>query len=210
MNHKTNAVAGDVLYRALRALLMLCALIGVGGCASIFYAKTATGKFSGKLYVEWIAPNQFIYRPDELDPLVFVTSDGRRIQPRLMYTDGGSIPRLFWSAPNFGPWDFAPGYIVHDWLFEQHHCKTDDWVDYDFNASARILAEAMKSQMEKAGQPEPVVVYTVHEAVLSPIAARLWDGGACKPPPIAPQLAPGGVPPPPAAAPIRLLTIDIH
>lgn len=107
--------------RVMPLLLSCLASISVCACSNVFYAKTSTGKFSGKLYVEWIAPNQFIYRPDSLNPLVYVTADGRRIQPQLMYTDGGSIPRLFWSAPGFGPWDFAPGYIVHDWLFEQHY-----------------------------------------------------------------------------------------
>lgn len=176
------------------------------GCGTVFYSKTPTGTFSGKLYVEWIAPNQFIYRPDETNPLVYKTSAGRRIQPQLMYTDGGSIPRLFWSAPDLGPWDFAPGYIVHDWLFTQHHCKVGDWQSYDFQQSAALLAEAIKTQMEKASRAEPDIVYAIYEAVRTPIARRLWDDGVCQPPPAANAApAPGAT----SNAPIRLLTIDL-
>lgn len=152
----------------------------LGACASTFYAQTPTGTFIGKLTVEWIEPNLFVYRPDKNVPLVYTTSDGRRIQPPIMYTDAGSIPRLFWSAPGFGPWDFAPGYIIHDWLFLQHHCKEGDWQLYDFNRSATILAEAMKTQMVKAGKSEPTIVWAVYEAVSSDIARNLWDTGSCK------------------------------
>ena len=68
---------------ALAALLL-------SGCGSVLYAKTAPGIFKGKLTVEWIAPNQFIYRPDKDEPLQFTRSDGTVIKPQLMYTDGGS------------------------------------------------------------------------------------------------------------------------
>src|SRR5687767_1631448 len=106
-------------------LIERAAIVGstllLSSCATVFFDRTGTGVFSGKLDVEWIAPNQFIYRVHPTNPLTFVTADGRTIRPRTMYTDAGSIPRLFWSSPSLGPWDFAPGYIIHDWLFEQHH-----------------------------------------------------------------------------------------
>lgn len=186
------------------SVMVLVALAGTSqsGCADVFYAKTSKGAFVGKLTVEWIAPNQFIYRPDKDDPLVFTTSDARRIQPQLMYTDGGSIPRLFWSASDLGPWDFAPGYIIHDWLFQQHHCQIGDWQSYDFPRSAQILAEGIKTQMEQAGKPEPAIVYAIYEAVRSPVAENLWNRSPCKTPPTAttPQ---GG-----AAAPVVILRIE--
>ena len=196
--------------RLTRFVLALLCATGLVGCASIFYSKTAPGKFSGRLFVEWIAPNEFIYRPDKDEPLTFTTADGRIIRPKLMYTDGGSIPRLFWSAPDLGPWDFAPAYIIHDWLFEQQHCKSGDWADYSFEKSAQVLAQAMKAQMESASQPEPVIVYAVYQAVSSPIAERLWSSGVCKPPPSSPAPPPPGVPLVPAPAPVRLLTIDFR
>lgn len=199
-------------YRLFQSLFILQVVISLSGCAYLFYARTPPGKFSGKLYVEWIAPNEFIYRPDDVDPLVFLTADGRKIQPQLMYTNGGSIPRLFWSAQGYGPWDFAPGFIIHDWLFEQHHCKGGDWDKYDLNDAATVLAEAMKSQMEKSGQPEPVVLYAVNKAVRSPIAMRKWQDGVCSPPPsIAVQSAPSkDAPNGISRPPVRLLTIEIR
>jgi hypothetical protein len=173
----------------------VCCVALLTGCANTFYAQTKNGSFTGKLTVEWIAPNQFVYRPDKDQPLVYVTSDGLRIQPQLMYTDGGSIPRLFWSAPDFGPWDFAPGYIIHDWLFHQHSCQLADWQKYDFPKSAQVLAEGIKTQMEKGGQPEPTVVYAIYEAVRSPIAQNLWDRSPCTSPPTALGPLGGGAPP---------------
>ena len=172
-------------------LIGLMMLASTFGCGQVFYSQTPTGRFAGKLTVEWIEPNQFIYRPDPQQPLVYTTSDGRKIQPRLMYTDAGSVPRLFWSSPGLGPWDFAPGYIIHDWLFEQHHCKEGDWQQYDFKRSADILAEAMKTQMQKSAKPDPTIVWAVHEAVSSEIARNLWDTGQCKPVSLAPSGAPG-------------------
>ena len=175
----------------------------LGGCGNFFYSKTPTGSFSGKLTIEWIAPNQFIYRPDKLNPLTYVASDGKKIQPELMYTDGGSIPRLLWSAPGLGPWDFGPGYIIHDWLFEQHHCKIGDWASFDFPKSAEILAEALKTQMVKASQSEPSLVYVIYEAVRSPIAEKLWNESPCKPPAISGSPIGGSAPP------IVLFTVEV-
>ena len=160
-----------------------CAFI-LSGCATVFFERTQTGTFSGRLDVEWIAPNQFIYRVHPTNPLTFVTPDGKVIRPRTMYTDGGSIPRLFWSSPMLGPWDFAPGYIIHDWLFEQHHCKEgEDWKDYDVDRAALVLAQAIKTQMVKGEGSDPVVVYAIYEAVRTPVAHRLWNSGECKKPP---------------------------
>ena len=157
----------------------------------MFYSKTPAGVFTGQLDVEWIAPNRFIYRPNPQDPLRYQTSRGELIQPQLMYTDAGSIPRLFWSVPQLGPWDFGPGYIIHDWLFEQHHCKIGDWQAYDFAQSADILAEALKTQMEKSASPDPTIVWAVHEAVRSTVAERLWAEGSCTPVEVPTPAAPG-------------------
>jgi hypothetical protein len=100
------------------------------------------------LIVQWVEPNQFLYLPDAETPLQYKASDGRLIVPKKMYTDAGSIPRLFWSSPGLGPWDFAPGYIINDWIFRIHQCQIEDWQQYSFDDSARILAEAIKTQMQ--------------------------------------------------------------
>ena len=189
--------------KALGCIFGLFAAFVLGGCGQIFYSKTPTGKFTGKLTVEWIEPNLFVFRPDGAAPLIYVTSDGRKIQPRTMYTDGGSVPRLFWSMPGFGPWDFAPGYIIHDWLFEQKHCKEGDWQQYDFKRTAEILAEAMKTQMVSSGKSEPALVWAVYEAVSSDTAKKIWDTGQC-----GSKLRPRASPGVPAPKPVVLRTIE--
>lgn len=185
-------------------LLTIFSII-LGGCSQLLYSRTPTGSFEGKLTVEWIAPNQFIYRPDPKKPLVYTAADGLKIEPRLMYTDGGSIPRLFWSASGLGPWDFGPGYIIHDWLFEQHHCRIGDWTAISFSRSASLLAEALKTQMVKSGRPEAELLYAIHGAVSLPVAERLWNDGSCREPlELAAPPAPGA----PKPKPITILTIE--
>jgi len=199
-------------FSAARWPALLATLAMLAGCGNIFYAKTPVGKFSGKLDVEWIGPNEFIYRPHAKDPLLYVASDGRSIQPRAMFTDGGSIPRLFWSVPNFGPWEFAPGFIIHDWLFLQHHCKEGDWEAYSFQRSAEILAEAMKTQ-SKGDSSNAAAAWAIYEAVRTPIAKARWDSGECRMPPAEPAAAPPGAPgapsaPSPFGQPVKLFTIE--
>jgi hypothetical protein len=121
-----------------------------------------------------------------------------------MYTDGGSVPRVFWSVPGFGPWDFAPGYIIHDWLFEQHHCKEGDWQQYDFARTADVLAEAIKTQMIKANRREPSVLWAIHEAVTSDTARKIWESGECASTRLRPRAAPGV----PTPKPVVLRTIE--
>lgn len=187
-----------------------CLAFLLGGCAQIFYERTHVGKFVGRLDVEWVAPNLFIYRPHPTQPLTYTAADGKVIRPQLMYTDGGSIPRLFWSAPHLGPWDFAPGFIIHDWLFLQHRCKSGNWQEFSFERSASVLAEALKTQMAQANQPEPVVLWAIYEAVKTPTAKALWDSNDCRiPPGTSPPLAPRA-PGAPRPVPIRILSIDIQ
>lgn len=42
-----------------------------------------------------------------------------------MFTDGGSIPRALWSVKDFSPWTYCPAFLIHDWLFDLHHCGLD-------------------------------------------------------------------------------------
>lgn len=193
---------------SMRTCLLGIAVVTVG-CAQAIYEKTTAGKFVGRLTVEWIAPNLFVYRPDPAEPLTFFAAGGKMIRPQLMYTDGGSIPRLFWSAPNMGPWDFAPGFIVHDWLFLQHRCKVGDWQDYSFESSANILAQALKTQMAKTGQPDPVALWAIYEGVKTSTAKAAWDSTDCRIPPGRALPTPPGALGAPGPLPIRILTIDI-
>lgn len=190
--------------RAACALSVGLPMLSISGCGTIFYNTVPVGSFSGDLVVQWVAPNYFIYRQSTERPLVYTTSTGVKIQPRTMYTDGGSIPRLFWSAPSLAPWDFGPGYVIHDWLFEQHHCRESDWISFDLKRAADILAEAMKTQMVMTGKSDPTTVWAVHAAVESPVAESLWNNGKC-----------GSLPPSPEAditngkVPVTILRISL-
>ena len=159
----------------------LCSGILFAGCSHITYEHTAKGSFEGSLDVRWIKPDRFIYIPSSDDPLRFTTSDRTVIKPARMYTDGGSIPRLFWGVPGYSPWGYAPAYIIHDWLFEAHHCALPDYKDVSFQDSARILAEGIKTLMENGVAPkDETTLWAIYEAVKTPIARSMWDKpGSC-------------------------------
>jgi len=109
---------------AVRALVLLLSLLApsLGAAQDI---KATAPSLSGNLLVQWNDERRFIYVGDDAQPLLFKGSDGRQIKPGRMYTDGGSIPRVFWAFPGFSPWGYAPAYVIHDWLFHQHRCHND-------------------------------------------------------------------------------------
>lgn len=172
-----SAVRGEPRFaRFAVALAAALLLAGASGCAQLVYRDTSTGIFQGTLDVRWIKPDRFIYMPDKDDPLRFTTADGRVLQPLAMYTDGGSIPRLFWSMPGYSPWGYAPAYIIHDWVFLAHHCRFDEYRDITFERSAQLLAEGIKTLMESGTAPrEETILWSIYEAVRSPVARSLWD-----------------------------------
>jgi uncharacterized protein DUF1353 len=164
-------------------LSVLVSITLASSCAAIQYGRVQTGEFQGKLTVTWIEPNYFVYEPDATDPLLFSSSDGRKIIPKKMYTDGGSIPPFLWGVPGYSPWGYAPAYIIHDWLFEAHHCNHEGQAGYTFQDSARLLSEGIKTLMENHKVPkDEFVEYMIYEAVSSPVAKDLWDNGKCNPP----------------------------
>jgi len=145
-------------------------------CSKLTYSHADPGKFEGSLEIRWVKPDRFLYVPNQENPLRFTTSDRRVIVPRKMYTDGGSIPRLFWGIPGYSPWGYAPAYIIHDWLFEAHHCDVPEYRDISFDRSADILAEGIKTLMETDVAPkDETTLWTIYEAVKSPIAKSVWD-----------------------------------
>lgn len=180
------------MYKNISILLM--AILAFSGCINQkAYNDTGIGKFEGVLEVRWLEPNRFLFVPNENDPLRFITPDGERIiQPEPMYTDGGSIPRLFWSVPGYSPWGIGPAYLIHDWLFVAHHCKNPNYIDIEFDDSARLLGECIKTLMEAEVVPKnEALFYNIVTAVNTPIAEGLWKKGECDLPPQ--QLAYGTV-----------------
>ena len=153
-------------------------------CLADFYDTVKPGKLEGKLIVQWVEPDVFLFLPDTKNPLSFTRADGSKIVPGKMLTDGGSIPRPIWILRSYSPWGYAPAFIVHDWLFEQKHCKYEGHTKYTVSDAALIMAEVMKTMMEvKKVEVDRLTVWSMHTAVNSPIAVTLWEQGKCNPPP---------------------------
>ncbi|MEM8973235.1 MAG: DUF1353 domain-containing protein [Pseudomonadota bacterium] len=172
----------------LRVIVVAVLALPLAGCMEWFYGQTydqtPSGKLSGKLVVEWIDQDKFVFLPDERDPLVFTRSSGEKIQPQSMFTDGGSIPRALRAVKSYSPWGYAPAFIVHDWLFVMNHCKISGHEKYDVEKAAQVMAEVMKTVMEnpKFGGPNKLVLYSMYEAVKSPVAKGYWENGKCDTP----------------------------
>ena len=165
-------------------VIFLIILFLTSGCASYHYSKVNPGKLSGKLIVQWYKYDRFIFIPDKDEPLTFFRSNGKTIIPGQMYTDGGSIPRPLWAIKSYSPWGYAPAFMVHDWLFVMQHCKYNGYEDYDVDIAALIMSEVIKTLMEdpEYGGKYEFVLYSMYEAVRSPIAKRLWEEGECNQP----------------------------
>lgn len=153
--------------------------------ADRFYSKLGVGSFSGRLLVSWNGMDDFIFIPDKDKPFHYITSDNRVIQPRVMQTDGGSVPRILRGLKQFSSWGYAPAFIVHDWLFTAKKCKHEPDTDWTFSQSALVMAEAMKTLMEVGfinyeGKLEKLekaedTLYLMFLAVSSFIAEDLWE-----------------------------------
>lgn len=154
------------------------------GCTSYLYRETPPATFKGALDVRWVKNDYFVFIPNERDPLKLIRSDGTSIEPGIMYTDGGSIPRFLWGVKGLSPWGYAPAYIVHDWLFIAHQCDLAPDNTYKFKDSVNVMAESMKAVMENDPAARDSFAFdSIVAAIGSPIAERLWDKGVCNSPP---------------------------
>lgn len=164
-----------------------------GWLGDTLYSELGTGSFSGCPTVRWNGIFEdgrdcFMFLPDAANAFSYKTSarfGAKTITPRLMPTDGGSIPRVLWGLSDFSPWGYAPGYMVHDWLFVAHKCNTEPDNTWTFDQAARILAESIKTLMEvgftdfdgrkrKLSKAEDTL-YLIFKAVGSDIAKQYWD-----------------------------------
>ena len=145
--------------------------------------------------IEWVGPDQFIYRPDAERPFYFKRANGEIIKPRSIYTDGGSIPRVLWAFRAYSPWAFGSAYVAHDWLFSAHHCGYAEAEQHTLNTAADVLAECIKTLMENDQKralnenhpndslKSPSLLFTIDKAVRSKVAENLWNNGRCQTPP---------------------------
>lgn len=155
------------------------------------YEHLGAGTFSGRPIVEWNGYDlvarrpTFVLRPNPEAPFRYTTAAGRVIEPRLMDTDGGTIPLALHGIGKFSPWGYAPAYIIHDWLFVAHKCALPPDDDITFEQSADILGEAIKTLTvsgyatvdgaKRFFPKDEDTLYLIHTAVGSSIARRMWD-----------------------------------
>jgi hypothetical protein len=135
--------------RALVRTIAAVALI-IAPLAALSQPRRAAAipTLKGTLLIQWDGESRFIYLPDPNNPLTFLTRDGRTIVPARMYTDGGSVPRVFWGAKGFSPWGYGPAYILHDWLFHRHRCGEDTGPDrYSMAQANQVLDDAIEYLM---------------------------------------------------------------
>jgi hypothetical protein len=177
------------LLRRLPVLILnTAAFVLCTSCSTLDYDKIPVGELHGKLTLEWVGPDQFIYRPDAQDPFYFKRANGEIIKPRSVFTDGGSIPRHLWAFRGYSPWGFGSAYIAHDWLFSAHHCGYPEANNQTVFTAADVLSECIKTLMERdKNKPEslrnPSLLLTIDQAVRSKIAQDLWNSGKCIVPP---------------------------
>ena len=181
-----------------RTLATLATFLLVG-CTTIDYANLKPGGFKGTLIVMWVGEGsdtsgdgKFVFVPDPHDPLTFTRpGDGpaKVIRPRVMYTDGGSVPRIAQVFKGLTPWGYAPAYMIHDWVFTAHHCiidgksnaQYDEITNVKFEDSAIILSEAIQGLVAaKLVKKDDVAASAITSAVGSGIAKNMWEAkGAC-------------------------------
>jgi hypothetical protein len=160
----------------LRGLIGL-AVAPLGGCATWIPQEVGTGELKGDVEVRWVGQDRFIYLKTE-NPLSFKPSFMNvAIVPDVMFTDGGSIPQVFWGIPGLSPWGLGPAYIIHDWIFEVHRCGRDappEVKAITFDQSALILAEVGK-ELIRAGLIRDDMLDAIVWAVRTRYARSLWD-----------------------------------
>lgn len=177
----------------------LFVVLALSACGPNIYDQAKPGTFSGRIFLMWIddggpsGDGTFVFVPVPGQELTFRRRNPAAtvavIQPDMMYTDGGSIPRIAQAFKGFSPWGYAPAYMVHDWLFLAKNCNTDgkaegsevDIADMSFPESAAIMAEAIKTLVkERRVKPNDVSEMVIPSVVGGSISQGLWDQkGAC-------------------------------
>ena len=182
----------------MRRMILALALV-LASCGPNIYDSADEGKFTGRIYLMWVddggssGDGTFVFVPVPGRELTFTRQNPEAtvtvIQPEMMYTDGGSIPRIAQIFKGFSPWGYAPAYMVHDWLFIAKNCNTDGKptdkerviAKMEFSESADVMAEAIKSlvhqnMVKKNDVSERIIPGVVGGA----ISQGLWDQkGAC-------------------------------
>jgi hypothetical protein len=132
------------------------------------YGDTPVGRFENleSNRLAWREPDWFEFIPMRGAPFVFVRASGEAIEPRRMFTDGGSIPRVLWPIRSLSPWGYAPAFLVHDWEFDRHHC----------GHSPKSFEEVRDTMMETGVCPVDRIAFrAIQGGVDSPVARIVWN-----------------------------------
>ncbi|MEM1297400.1 MAG: DUF1353 domain-containing protein [Verrucomicrobiota bacterium] len=135
------------------------------------YEAIPTGAYHGSVDLRWVAPDKFLYIPNETDPFYFQRANGEIIKPGLIYTDGGTIPRALWRRPVNSPWGYAPAYLIHDWIVDR---EVESLTRAEIQRADQILAEGIKTLMEAENDidPDPSALRRVQRTISSRVAKR--------------------------------------
>lgn len=139
------------------------------------YDDVSPGAFFGleMIRLRWTRPDWFEFIPKAGDAFRFVRSNGQSVEPRRMFTDGGSIPRILWVRKNLSPWGFAPAFLLHDWEFDLHHCNR---TDKSFEDVRDTMMEGIKTLMETGLCPRDKVTFNViYAGIDSSVARDIWN-----------------------------------
>ena len=164
--------------------VLVAAYLASACSASKHYESVDAGrkaKLEGSVVVEWMGPDKFLFVPKAGNELRFIRSTGEEIQPKKMFTDGGSVPRPFWILKNYSPWGYGPAFVIHDWLFHMQDCKIDGWETWTIEEAALVMSEVMKVMMLTPGFDfgDKSTVYLMYRAVQTAPARESWADGRC-------------------------------
>lgn len=105
-------------------LFLLLALVSCQGTRS-------HGRFEGcYALLPYVPPGsakpvkgEFVFVPDRKEPFRYICADQTEIRPQSMWTDGGSVPKVFAWVPVFDRWHYEKAYLIHDWFMTEHRRK---------------------------------------------------------------------------------------
>lgn len=142
-----------------------------------FYPYFPIGRFEGEPRLVWIRPDVFRHEPNPDAIFRFTRANGEVIEPGRMNTDGGSIPRPLWFVKDLSPWAYAPAFLIHDWLFDLHHCGL---TDKGFEEVRDIMLEGVRTLMESGVcELNRLKFDLIYAGIDSFVARQVWDNPGC-------------------------------
>ena len=180
--------------RARAAKLVVAPLLVLlSGCVTVFAPpeKISGGGLDGKTLLEWDDGYRFVFRPKQGQALVYTFPVSHplakrlgSITPRSMYTDGGSIPRIFWSVDGLSPWEYGPAFVIHDWIFNRHYCAPNELGLTMGEANAILydalnIVDAKRKKDNSRGPADPARTRALIQTAVDAFSKTVWDGGKC-------------------------------